>query len=127
LIGYDVVNVNNKKSFIFARKIGEVFGSDWLIFEPLIYTFSKKEIKKANQVLKNSVKNSEFVTLIIIDEYGRLETKGMGIIQGFNAVINTNENNVVPLIICRSDKINELNELLKDKVKKIIVLKGNPN
>ncbi|MBN1682483.1 AAA family ATPase [Candidatus Bathyarchaeota archaeon] len=125
LIGYDIIDVETGGSFIFARLKTKIFGPDWLIIEPLIYAFSKKALKKANNILKNSVKKLDNKTIIIIDEYGRLESKHLGFFNGFNSVINVESKKGVVLIICRNDKVDELTEYLMDKTNKVMVCEIN--
>ena len=83
--------------------------------EPLIYTFSKKGLAEANKILIDSAENIDNKTLIIIDEYGRLESKGIGIFHGFTEVINKDPQVDSLLIICRTDKADEVFEIVKEK------------
>lgn len=123
LNGFDVFDLETGKSSVFARLRTEVSGSEWLVIEPLIYAFSKKGLRDANDVLIDAAKNIDKKTLVIIDEYGRLESKGLGIFQGFKAIINADSKDGSALIICRTDKVEEVSQILKEKTNKLFICK----
>ena len=124
LQGFDVINLETGESSIFARLRTEVSGPEWLINEPLIYAFLKMSLHDTNNILVNAAKNIDKKTLIIIDEYGRLESKGLGIFQGFKAVINADSKVGTVLIICRTDKVEEVSQILKEKTNRLFIYRS---
>jgi len=107
-LGYDGLDMASNVSFSLARIKESVNSSEWQNFGDLIYSFNKKGFKRVNSILKKSAKLMDKNTLIIIDEYGRLEIEKEGLYQGFVEVIESLDNGGFVVILCRTDKIEPL-------------------
>jgi nucleoside-triphosphatase THEP1 len=85
LIGYDALDCSTGDVFPLARKREYSGSGDWMEFNGLGYLFSAEGFRRANEVLFDAKQTGSPV--IMVDEIGRLELDGGGLMPGLEAVL----------------------------------------
>ena len=117
LMGYDCLDVSSGQVFPLVRLRNQICGPDWFNFGELKYAFSSSGFKLANSILSTSSKESNVTTIVFIDEFGRLERAGVGIYHGVLAVVESLKNGSIAIIACRTDMVETVERVLRDRVK----------
>jgi len=113
-VGYDCVEYPSGDAFPLV-KLG-VPDDDWLQYGSLKYLFSKSGFKRGNKILQGCIDDS---SLVVIDEFGRVERNQDGFYRGFQYVAQ-NKKDGVYMIACRGDLIETVKDYLPEVVEKYI-------
>ncbi len=112
---YDALDLATGRTFPLVQPSGIAQGDDWETYGNPVFSFSKNGLREANSVLINASGKLKESTTVFVDEYGRLESSGLGIYAGFNAVVNSLSNGGLAFILCRGDKLGEVSSILEGK------------
>jgi len=115
LIGYDCMNVATGESFPLVRLLGEVGGPDWSITYGGKYSFSSSGFERANRILMNSAESLSRKGLVFVDEFGRIEKLGKGILPGFERVSEALSEGGTAVLTCRGDLVQTVENLIRGK------------
>ncbi len=105
LIGYDCQQVSTGEAFTLVRLKEHTVGSDWFHFGGLKYAFSTKGFERTNDILIRASREMTPSTIVFIDEFGRLEDKGLGFHRGASAVASKLAEGGAAVLTCRSDLV----------------------
>ena len=105
-VGYDGVDAASSQTFPLVRL--NVDGEDWFNYGTLKYSFSKQGFLRANNILSSTMVER---SLVIVDEYGRLEKDGNGLSPGFMALSRDLRSGVLA-VACRGDLIDHVKSQL---------------
>jgi nucleoside-triphosphatase THEP1 len=120
LIGYDALDCSTGDVFPLARLREFSAGEDWMEFDGLGYLFSAVGFRRANEILFD-VKQTES-RVIMVDEIGRLELDGGGLMPGLEAVLTSESTwRGAILISCRLQAL-ELTRSMARRLQEDIVL-----
>jgi len=124
---YEAVDLDTGISFLLVRPTEIVEGVNWITGTP-VYSFSKRGLEQANDILTRAAEALGEGVVIFIDEFGRLESRRMGIYPGIVKVIQALKRKGVAVILCRGDKVAEVEELVSGSVEKVfIIVAGDPD
>jgi nucleoside-triphosphatase THEP1 len=101
----------------------EVSGDEW---RPLrgLFLYNELSFQNANDALIEAAHLMDEKILAIVDEYGHLEVRGFGLYPGLIRVINSLQGGGKLLILCRTDKIDNVLKLF-NKETKLLILESN--
>ena len=105
-VGYDGVDISQGEVCPLVRLNAE--GDDWFSHGIMKYRFSKSGFLKANKILSSTRFER---SLVIVDEYGRLERGGEGLSPGFTALSRELRSGVLA-VACRGDLVDHVKSLL---------------
>ena len=122
-IGYDGFFPNTRETTPIVYRGTEVSGEDW---KPLRgpFLYNEPAFQKANEALIEATYLMDEKTLVIVDEYGHLEVRGFGLYPGLIKVIEALQGGGKLLILCRTDKIDNVLRLFHGETK-LLVLESN--
>jgi len=109
-VGYDCIEYPSEEVFPLV-KLGAP-DDDWFQYGSLKYLFSKSGFERANEILYSCIND---FSLVIIDEFGRVERNKDGFYGGFQYVAQNMKNGVY-IIACRGDLIDTVKENLPEYV-----------
>jgi len=113
LLGYDFLDCVTHASFSLARVKGEDPPRNWPSYGSPQFRFSKSGFERANEILFRAAASTEPGRIILVDEVGRLEMRGLGIYPGLMRIVeNIAERQGVILIACRTEALNWLRNLV---------------
>jgi nucleoside-triphosphatase THEP1 len=115
LIGYDCVDLSTGESFPIARLSDEVEGADWFVYRNLKFSFSHSGFDRANNILTAASEYLKKPGLVFVDEFGRLERKGLGLFSGVMKVTDALREGGVAVFSCRTDLAENVTKLLRGK------------
>jgi nucleoside-triphosphatase THEP1 len=115
LIGYDCMDIATGESFPLVRLLGEVGGPDWSITYGGKYAFSNSGFERANRILINSAESLSQRGLIFVDEFGRIEKSGEGILLGLARVSEALSEGGTAVLTCRGDLVETVESLIKGR------------
>lgn len=115
LKGYDCQDMGSAKIFPIVRLRGEVEGPDWFQFRRLKYAFSNRGFERANEILAHSAESMSSSTLVIVDEYGRLEEAGLGLHQGALRVSEALLGGGIAVFTCRDNLVRDVRGLVQGR------------
>ena len=115
LIGYNCMDIATGESFPLVRLLGEVGGPDWSITYGGKYAFSSSGFERANQILMNSTESLSRKGLIFVDEFGRIEKSGEGILPGFARVSEAISWGGTAVLTCRGDLVQTVENLIRGR------------
>lgn len=112
---YDITDLETGRSFphVKPREKTNADSDDWESFGNPVFTFSKKGLAEANSILTRASQDLGHGAVVFVDEYGRLESRGLGIHIGFTSVVESLRRGGLALILCRDDKVSELKSTLE--------------
>ena len=119
LLGYDCLDLESGYVFPLVRLRNQVCGSDWFNFRELKYAFSTSGLKRANRILIGVSKGLNIPSIIFIDEFGRLESAGVGMYPGITKVVESLKNGNTAIFTCRTDLIEAVEELLTGQAQNV--------
>jgi len=125
LIDYDGLDLMSRDVFPLVRRKTVVDGPDWFLFSDLVYAFSVRGFERANSILRHSVETLSSSSIIFIDEFGRLERAGLGIYPGALRVAEKLKAGGIALFTCRTDLVDAVEDLVRDKAESIIRFEPN--
>ncbi len=113
VVGYDCIDVSSGEAFPLVRLAGELDDPDWLPLYLEKFIFSTSGFQRANEVLKTSVASFGGPRLIFVDEYGRLEERGEGLIRGVEGVLDVLRGSDVAVVTCRTNLLSHVEEMAR--------------
>lgn len=124
-IGYDGFYPQTGKTQRMVYKATEVSGSEW---KPLKgpFMYNEDSICVANDSLIEAAHLMNEKTLAVVDEYGHLEAQGYGLYPGLCKVIEALPGGGKLLILCRTNKIDNVLRLFMEGTK-ALVMEANMN
>lgn len=115
LLGYNCLDLSSREEFPLARLGGMVEGPDWFSFGGLRYAFSTSGFGRANSILFRSSESMNPSTIIFIDEFGRLEAAGGGLLPGIMRVVERLRGGGSAVFTCRDELQNPLRRVIGDE------------
>lgn len=115
LIGYDCLDISSREEFPLVRLKKVVEGLDWFHFKGLKYAFSTIGFERANSILLRSSEALDRLSVIFIDEFGRLEAAGRGLLPGILNVVERIRRGGIAVFTCRPELRGSLEKLLEDE------------
>lgn len=103
-LGYDVLDLESGERFAFARLGQFPEETARLQHSGLRFAFSTEGIRRANGVLRSITDRRPDGSLVIIDEFGRLEKARTGIYQGILGIAEKPLKGVI-VCACRTDLV----------------------
>ncbi len=119
LVGYDCQDLTSGYVFPLVRLHNQVCGPDWFNFGKLKYAFSTSGLKQANRILVESSKELNIPYIVFIDEFGRLESAGVGLYPGIIQVMASLKNGKLVIITCRTNLVEPVEKLLTGRAKNV--------
>ena len=120
-IGYDMVDLVSRKILPMVYRETEVQGDAWKSLRgPFLY--NEETFKEANRLLKEAVDGMDDKTLVVVDEYGHLEVQGFGVYPGLRIITGSLGLGGKLLVLCRTDKIDDLLGLFKQSETRFLVM-----
>jgi len=121
--GYDGFYPHTMETSPIVYKETEVSGKEW---KPLRgpFLYNEYAFQRANDALIEAAHLMDEKTLVIVDEYGHLEARGFGLFPGLIKVVGALQGGGRLLILCRTDKIDNVLRLFHGE-EKILVLESN--
>ena len=122
-IGYDAVYPQTGETQHMVYKASEVSGDEW---KPLRgpFMYNETAINKANDSLVEAAHLMDEKVLAVVDEFGHLEARGYGLYPGLSKVIESLPGGGKLLILCRTDKIDNVLRLFSLETK-VLVMEAN--
>ena len=123
-VGYDGLDPQTGKTTKLVYKGTVVTGHNW---KPLRgpFWYNVRAFKDANERLIKASNLMDEKTLIIIDEYGYLEARGLGLYPGLSKVVEALSDGGKLLILCRTDKIDNVLRLFAGSEAKLLVMESS--
>ena len=125
-IGYDMVDLESRKTRSLVCRGTEVQGDEWKFLRGS-FLYNEESFKEANRLLGEASECMNDNTLVVVDEYGHLEARGFGIYSGLRMVIDSLESGGKLLILCRTDKIDDVLGLFTQSETRLLVLDAAQN
>lgn len=119
LVGYDGLDPSTGEVFPLVRLRSRVGGTDWFIFGQLRYAFSAPGFERANRILTQSAKEINRLSIVFVDEFGRLEGSNLGIHAGASRVAEALRDGGVSVFTCRGDMIQTVEGLLRGRAQAV--------
>jgi len=113
VIGYDCVDLGTGEAFPLVRLAGELDDPDWLPLYLEKFVFSTSGFRRANEVLKTSVASFGLPRLIFVDEFGRLEERGEGLLRGVEGVLGGLRRSDVAVVTCRTNLLSTVEAMAR--------------
>ncbi|MBC8497845.1 AAA family ATPase [Candidatus Bathyarchaeota archaeon] len=108
VVGYDCIDVSSCEAFPLVRLAGEMDDPDWLPLYLEKFVFSTSGFQRANEVLTTSVSSFGQPNLIFVDEFGRLEERGEGLLRGVEGVMEGLRESDVAVVTCRTNLLSHV-------------------
>ncbi len=122
-IGYDAFFPQTMETTPMVYRDTEVSGDNWQPLRgPLLY--NEYAFQQANDALIEAAYLMDEKTLVVVDEFGHLEARGFGLYMGLIKVVKALQGGGRLLILCRTDKIDNVLSLFQNEAK-ILVLESN--
>jgi nucleoside-triphosphatase THEP1 len=122
-IGYDGFFPNTGETIQMVYNSKEVSGNQWRHLKGP-YVYNEFAFQKANDNLIEAAHLMDKKTLVIADEFGDLETRGFGLYPGIVKVLDAISRLGKLLIICRSNRIDNVLHVLS-KGTKVLILRAD--
>jgi nucleoside-triphosphatase THEP1 len=122
-IGYNGFLIKSNKITPMVYRNTEVSGAKW---KPLrgFHVYNEDAFYEAHRELIKAAHLMDEKTLVIIDEYGHLEVRGLGLYPGLLKVVEALRGGGKLLILSRTDKIDNVLKLFQ-KETKVLIMKSN--
>lgn len=119
-MGYDGFFPQTGKTQKMVYKASEVSGDEW---RPLRgpFMYNEDAIREANNSLVEAAHLMDEKTLAVVDEYGHLEARGYGLFPGLSKMIETLSGGGKLLVLCRTDKIDNVLRLFRVETKVLVM------
>ncbi len=114
LVGYNCVDLSTRRELPLARLKEMAEGPGWSHLGELRYAFSISGLEWANSVLLSSSKARDPSSIIFVDEFGRLEAEGRGLLPGILHVVERLREGGIAAFTCRSELQASLEEVIGD-------------
>jgi len=127
LIGYDIMDVGSGRILPLVRLSGTVAEEGWDALGNPLYVFSLAGFMEANRLLHEAAEELDASTMIILDEYGSVESRGLGLRRGAGAVLASLHKGGVAIFLCRTERVDEVVALASGRVGSVLCLEaGDP-
>jgi nucleoside-triphosphatase THEP1 len=113
VVGYDCTDVSSGEVFPLVRLAGDLDDPDWLPLYLEKFVFSMSGFQRANEVLRTSVASFGLPRLIFVDEFGRLEARGEGLLRGVEGVMGDLRGSDVAVVTCRTNLLSIVEEMAR--------------
>ncbi|MBS7638590.1 hypothetical protein KEJ49_06920 [Candidatus Bathyarchaeota archaeon] len=120
LVGYDCLDLSSHVSFPLVRLKEVVEGPDWFHFGGLRYAFSTSGFERANSILLSSSEALDRSSIIFVDEFGRLEAAGQGLLPGVLRLADRLKKGGLAVFTCRPELQGSLRKLVENKGIKLL-------
>jgi nucleoside-triphosphatase THEP1 len=124
LIGYDLQDAESGRLFPLVRLRDMVTGEGWDTLGNPLYTFSLAGLSEANMLLSEAAERPDASTLIILDEYGGVESRRLGLRRGAEAVLGSLRRGGAAVFLCRTERVDEVVALASGKVDSVLCLEA---
>lgn len=121
---YEIVDLATGVTTPLVKPAEMAEGDDWESHGNPVYRFSKRGFYTANLALTRAAEAMDRDTVVFVDEYGRLESQGLGIHPGAVRVAEALGGGGVAVYLCRDDKVPEVATLLKGKADRVFTLEA---
>ena len=111
VVGYDCIDISSGEAFPLVRLAGELDDPGWLPLYLEKFVFSTSGFTRANEVLTASVASFGQPRFIFVDEFGRLEARGEGLIRGVEGVLDALRGSDVAIITCRTNLLSHVKKM----------------
>ncbi len=102
-------------------------GEGWETHGNPVYVFSVSGFERANTTLRRAARLMGLMSLVFVDEFGRLESGGEGIYVGALAVAKGLRRGGTAVFLCRTEKVAEVKLLLEPNADRILIFEaGDP-
>ncbi len=125
-VGYDAFFPKTGTTQKMVYKDSMVSGDNW---KPLRgpFVYNEDTFQKANDNLIEAAHLMDEKTLVVVDEFGHLESRGFGLYPGLIKVVDALQGGGRLLILCRTDKIDTVLNLFKRETKLLVLEAGTKN
>ena len=113
VMGYDCIDVSSGEAFPLVRLAREMDDPDWLSLYLDKFVFSTSGFRRANEVLTASVASFGQPRLVFVDEFGRLEERGGGLLRGVEGVLSALRGSDVAVATCRTNLLSTVEDMAK--------------
>ena len=122
-IGYDAFFPQTMETAQMVYRETEVSGDHW---KPLRgpFWYNEHAFQRANDAFIEAAHLMDEKTLVVVDEYGHLEARGFGLYPGLSRVVEALQGGGKLLILCRTDKIDNVLKLFQRETK-LLILESN--
>ena len=120
LVGYDGLDPSTGEVFPLVRLRSRVEGSEWFVFGRLRYAFSTPGFERANLILTRSAEEMSRLSIVFVDEFGRLEGSNRGIYAGASRVAEALREGGVSVFTCRGDMVQAVEGLLRGRAQAVL-------
>jgi nucleoside-triphosphatase THEP1 len=117
--GYNAEDLETGEVYPLVRLTTSAESVDWETYGNPMYSFSYSGFERANNALRVAAKKMASGTVVFLDEYGKLELRGEGIRPGVNAVVSSLGWGGAAVVLCRSDLVGDVEELLRREVNEV--------
>lgn len=119
-VGYDGYYPQTQRTHQMVYRDTMVSGPEWKQLRgPFLY--NEHAFQLANDSLNEAAHLMDEKTLAVVDEYGHLEVRGFGLYPGLLKVIETLRGGGKLLILCRTDKVDNVLRLFTGETKILIL------
>jgi nucleoside-triphosphatase THEP1 len=127
LIGYDLQDADSGRLLPLVRLGGASAGEGWDTLGNPLYVFSLVGFREANRLLSEAAEKLDSSTLIILDEYGGVESRGLGLRRGAEAILASLHGGGAAVFLCRTERVDEVVALASGRVGRVLCLEaGDP-
>jgi nucleoside-triphosphatase THEP1 len=119
-IGYDCLDIFSGEAIPLVRLKGLVKSPEWFHHGNLKYAFSVPGFERANLILLHSAEAMGSTPLVFVDEFGRLESAGLGLYSGAVRVAESLTPGCTAVFACRTDMVYAIKKLVLGRAREVI-------
>lgn len=124
LPSYELVDLATGDVTPLVKPAESAKGEDWEPHGNPVFLFSKSGIMTANLALTRAAEEMDGNTVVFVDEYGRLESQGLGILPGAARVAESLRRGGAAVYLCRDDLVQDVAALLKGKAERVFTIEA---
>jgi nucleoside-triphosphatase THEP1 len=121
---YEILELDTGERLPLVKSNKLSLGEGWESYGNPIYMFSPDGFRLANLALQRAAEEMSDGVVAFVDEFGRLESGGMGIYPGAVFVADALRRGGVAVYLCRDDKVAEVNDLVRGKAARTFTLEA---
>ncbi len=125
--GYTGMDLASGERFPLVRLTSLAEGGDWRRLGEWKYSFSETGFRRANAILTEAAEALNEDTVVVADEYGHIELQGLGIHRGVAKVAETLKRGGCLVILCRTDKVEAVAEMLPEEAAVLVAEADSPD
>jgi nucleoside-triphosphatase THEP1 len=118
--GYTGMDLASEARFPLVKLTSLAEGEDWRMLGKWKYSFSEAGFERANTALEDAAEALDDKTIVVADEYGHIELKGMGIHRGVTKVAEALKRGGCLVVLCRTDKVDAVVEMLPEEASVLV-------